>query len=737
MTLFLSVLVSAVTATGPTMTITPNWLRQHGSGPYVLSQPNTTYVLKTDVTTSGTAFVVLGQNITLNLNGHTVTYGDSTPVALANGGFEQGTGSAIPGWNIAAAPAAALAPNTSFLFDKQVLRLANFSSAQTIVSDPIPLSLINHSYKATITPSNADGADGTSVAISVIDTLSGKVLGAGSSRNAQRGFSAVADFTPTTPHPVRLEVIVTPPPGVTTSIDIDAASLNVSHDYGVIAAGAWSGDAPGILNLPASVRASYDAKRSIMIHRANFTLINGAVVQGQGHGTDSSALFLEGSNGLTIDHVLTRVTGIDTRNVDAFHAKGDISITNCTFRDDVPNITNRMGVFATVGLFDTRGKILIKGNKILGSPQVGIGVDSNNGFALAINDNEIRQNSIVADAYGIMLVGVSNFQVNGNAIKPQSGEGIMVDGFRDLSTNGAIQNNSVIVKEKPNREIGTKRTYARALRLRNTDGSARSAQTNLEISRNTFVASCAPGYAQCAYAVWISYINPVGAMDNARISLHNNLIKGIADTADPSYRAIALDLDGIDDNINLIIYENVLESNDASLGVGGYNDGNVSGVALIGNTLSKLREGPTRRYSGISAGFWQCQISKVLIFDTISANGATTNVSWIGPGAKKIRLGNLLNVQVKNPNGQAVPGATVEIFDRAKKLLYRGITDPHGNLSKIPLITTTHTQTGTDSKVIVTSALDGPLTVRATIGATTTSLVETPANRGSVSIVVP
>src|SRR6185312_8937547 len=164
-------------------------------------------------------------------------------------------------------------------------------------------------------------------------------------------------------------------------------------------------------------------------------------------------------------------------------------------------------------------------------------------------------------------------------------------------------------------------------------------QTNLDISHNAFVASCAPGYAQCAYAVWISYINPVGAMDNARVSLHNNIIKGIADTTEPSYRAIALDLDGIDPNINLIIAENDLESNDTSLGVGGYNDGNVSGVTLIGNTFGKPSEAAARPYSGISAGHWQCQIRNVLIVDANLAGGANTNISWIGSGAKKIGLG--------------------------------------------------------------------------------------------------
>ena len=80
---------------------------------------------------------------------------------MTNGGFESGSGTNVPGWNITGAPTAALAPNTNYLFGNQVLRLTNFSRAQTIVSDPIPISLINHTYKATITPGNVNVAYGT------------------------------------------------------------------------------------------------------------------------------------------------------------------------------------------------------------------------------------------------------------------------------------------------------------------------------------------------------------------------------------------------------------------------------------------------------------------------------------------------------------------------------------------------------------------------------------------------
>ena len=88
------------TPSGTGTNIDANWLQQHGPAPYVLNQASATYQLQTDVTTSGTAFVVLNQNITIDLNGHTVTYGDSQPITVTNGGFEQGSGTNVPGWNL-------------------------------------------------------------------------------------------------------------------------------------------------------------------------------------------------------------------------------------------------------------------------------------------------------------------------------------------------------------------------------------------------------------------------------------------------------------------------------------------------------------------------------------------------------------------------------------------------------------------------------------------------------------
>src|SRR5262245_27336968 len=184
--------------------IDSTWLAAHGAGPYVLDQAGATYVLETDVRTSGTAFVVGAAGITLDLNGYTVTYGDSAPLNVSNGGFESGTGRDVPGWDLSGAPAAALAPDTSLLSGQQVLRLSNFSTAQRIVSDPIAIPQAGRTYTATITPANPSAR--STLQLTVVDAVTGQVLGSATSANPARGFSAVVTFTPTTTNAVRLQI---------------------------------------------------------------------------------------------------------------------------------------------------------------------------------------------------------------------------------------------------------------------------------------------------------------------------------------------------------------------------------------------------------------------------------------------------------------------------------------------------------------------------------------------------
>ncbi|WP_165250234.1 PKD domain-containing protein [Paludisphaera soli] len=706
------------------------WLSRQGAGPYILNQAGAVYSLMTDVTTSGTAFVVLNKDVTLDLNGHTVTYGNSQPIVVANGGFEQGSGASVPGWNLSQAPRAAVAANSNYLFGSQVLRLSNFSTPQTIVSQPMTIATPNRTYTATITPAGVNS--NSTVQLLVLDAATNQVLGSATSANVQRGFSAVVHFVPATAGQVVLKVVVTPAAGQTDSLDLDEATLTTSFDYGVVASRAWSGDAGlGYRNLGAAVQAVWDANRMKV---TNFRLVNGSVVQGQGAGFASSPIFAAYSSGIAIDRVQTSDVGVDTTSINLENSSGPrMTITNSTIRQGANNVTNRMAGPAAISLIRTSGAILIQGNKILGSPQTGVKIDTSNG-PIVIDGNRISQNALVADASAIGLVSASNFRVTNNQIDPIAGEGIAIDGFRaQASSFGVIRNNTVLTQEPPNRETGL-RTYARALRIRN-DVDMQGAHRNIDVSGNTFVTTVGPGASLYGYTVWVGYANNGGAMNDANVSIHDNLIKALVTTADPAYSAAALVVDGLGAGINMKISNNVLESNDTSLAVGGYNAADVSDLDLISNTLRKSASGASRPYTGIRAGYYTARLSNVRILDTRLENGATSTISWSGQGVKQVQVGSLLTLDVRFADGTAAGGANVQVFDQRGALAYSGTADSRGMLAAIPIAFVDYQQKTSDSSLI-TNASFGPFTVKASSGTKRGSAAVSLTGAQSLRIVV-
>src|SRR6202012_3090890 len=67
--------------TSPTITISPKKIANAiylTAGKAVLDKAGATYVLKQDITAAGTALSVTAANVTIDLNGHTITYNDSS-----------------------------------------------------------------------------------------------------------------------------------------------------------------------------------------------------------------------------------------------------------------------------------------------------------------------------------------------------------------------------------------------------------------------------------------------------------------------------------------------------------------------------------------------------------------------------------------------------------------------------------------------------------------------------------
>src|SRR5262249_24250424 len=154
---------------------------------------------------------------------------------------------------------------------------------------------------------------------------------------------------------------------------------------------------------------------------ANFSVRNGQVLQGRGRGSASSPLYFDSLPGFTVVNVVTSATGMDTRNLDATWGRNGV-IVNSTFQGDVDRVSNRMVLVAAIDLNNFEGTARVAGNHIANVPQVGIlvsGMPAEESVVLA--DNDIRQQSIVTDGYGIILAGAHHFEIANNTIVPVNG----------------------------------------------------------------------------------------------------------------------------------------------------------------------------------------------------------------------------------------------------------------------------------------------------------------------------
>src|SRR5262249_40497553 len=155
-------------------------------------------------------------------------------------------------------------PNSHYLFGNQVLRLESFSQTQTLLSAPIAIPEANHTYTASVIP-GAGGDWQTTLTLSVVDAVTGQVLGTTSGTGVDRGIMNPVTFFATTTNAVRLKIEVTPGAGTTTSVELDRAAIMRSFDYGVLTTRDWSGDIPGFGNLSAAAQAANRAPSNVTI----------------------------------------------------------------------------------------------------------------------------------------------------------------------------------------------------------------------------------------------------------------------------------------------------------------------------------------------------------------------------------------------------------------------------------------------------------------------------------------
>ena len=195
----------------------------------------------------------------------------------------------------------------------------------------------NRDYAAIISVKVPDvNGQSATAQLSVIDTVTGAVVGTENSPSADRGYVTVVIFTPTTTNPVKLRVDIAAAGGQTFIADLDFASLVPSGDVGIAASPDWWTLGSQLWTSPVPSNA---------VHVQSFTVENGSVASGQASTyIGLAALFLEDMTGtFTVNNVTCTVNdGNQDSPIDGYWASGRTNITNNTIHRQCSAMPDRM-----------------------------------------------------------------------------------------------------------------------------------------------------------------------------------------------------------------------------------------------------------------------------------------------------------------------------------------------------------------------------------------------------------
>jgi PKD repeat protein/methionine-rich copper-binding protein CopC len=708
-----SLVVKKASNSDPTIDITSTWLQQNGPAPYLLDQPNTTYVLQTNVTTSGTAFVIANQYVTLNLNGHTITYNNAAPLTIPNGNFgADPIGSTnVTGWNLSGAPNSqfTVAADNEYLYSPQVLNwtVPSGTTPQVIqTSTAIPIPVANQTYTASVAESPLGNIGECSLEIQVIDSVTGQLvtnwrrIDAG---NTDQANCPSFSFMPTTTDPVYISITMTPSQSTGASVVIDRVVLTRSMDYGILASSGgefvlgmgtgWTptayggtGQANGYLNLPASIRAVCQNVYAPTI------LGPGSIVQGQAAGAYCHNIVLDETGGpVIVNGVTTYTDGDDTTAIHAYNS--DSSLTDTTDSRTIENCTvnyARSGPIVTIRAADIPAidvsgfsPALVQGCTITNNPQVGIrAAGAGPGIYQTIQDNTLTPNVNITNGYALSLGGNDINCLNNTVYTSTTGStrGIAV-GDGSIS-NIDIAGNTIIVRENPNREYGDSGTTARALEIR---CYAPNTLTNINITNNYFEAITGVGLMQGATAVRLIVI-PTGSTG---ISFTNDAFKAICiGTTDPgpAYYAHALEVDDVEvGSSDPVVFNGCwFESDDTAIALGGtaYINPKTNNVSFIdSNIILATTPGAVKRtFVSYYFGDQNFTLSGIQVIGSTYQNGAPSTIDFVGSGQKSVTVGWVLTTQVEDTNGNPLVGALVDLWNANGTLVGTGTTDSNGDL---------------------------------------------------------
>ncbi|MCF7844328.1 MAG: Ig-like domain-containing protein [Kiritimatiellales bacterium] len=490
----------SVTATfgaiqGTYVSINSAWLATTGSGatPYYLDQDDTTYTLHTNVSGSGTAFAIIADDVTFDLNGYTITYDNATPINLGvNGDFEIGSGSPVSGWSFASAADADVAAGTFV----QPVTVSSGSQALRF-SAPASDQYIRSSQQVTLAPNTTYAISAmfynmTDSAITLYAELEGTSVMAYDEGLSTRGFGYRSD-TITTGSSAETYYVRVGMSGATVAssgyVYIDDVRIQRIRQHGVLVG-------------PKSFADIYHPDITRIGYADSPIVKNGKINQGADAGDESNGIYARGSvNSATYSNLIISVFGANAKAIYLSDAS-DVSINNNELLSSVTVIRSRDALHGIINADDMPGGEIYN-NTITGGPHCGIvatGDISASAQNLRIHDNTISLQSRYTNGYGIFLANDSGSYIYNNTINAgspddeYSGHGISIYG-EAVGGNAKIYNNTITARVLSNNQEYNGFEYDGSFGIQIRDGNV-NLLNDIEIYDNTITAYAEGGLAR-------------------------------------------------------------------------------------------------------------------------------------------------------------------------------------------------------------------------------------------------
>lgn len=642
------------------------------SEPGSYDTPGANYILVNDVS-SPKSTLFLGKDVTLDLNGYTLTYADGNYEHIPNYSFEEG----LKGWDISRAPGARIEDTKVHVFvGEKILRL---SAGEEMVSPYINLPVQNRSYFAMCGVTKremqvsvyVEDDDGNQVYCNTGYTDSTLVSCPMEKRSPRLGGGFIfAHISGKKAGRYRIRV------KAENDCLIDHIDIRPAMDVGIgiVEKTHPMGHNDHLFERAHSAFFDYTEDLS-----SGKPLQGIPVIKGKGSVTIKNGIIKNGTTGIlswgiqstasdvtvVLDNVKITTSGINTSAVDVPQA----TITNCLFDVKSPFIINRHGAeFYAVDLIGEKSSE-VSYSEFFG----GQGCLAFRGDFSRIHHNFFANRQTVTNHYSIMAMGDSS-QIFENKIFPETGSGIEIFIHRGIE----IFNNEIFtVAAPPTCEYGHEDYSTNAIRIADygaQPGSNRGCYGN-KIYNNKFYITGRDypeytDYIPMSYAIFYS----ASAGEN---HIYGNQIIVDDQSLGSKNETSAFYIGGGTSGGHF--FNNHITTNVPAVWVAS-RYGGASGTKIYNNTIVKSASAD-ENFKPIRMGwdgYYKC-VAKDIQFRSNITEGVGFEIDATGQDHSYTVFWTL-EVQVKDKKGRCDPGKEVRILDANGNEVYSQSTGKDGTV---------------------------------------------------------